>query len=299
MRPGRPWRILQTAKARLLRHYYRWVGGRIWAGHFTDIPYSTLQLPLRGRHLAARVYSSSEGQDLPLVIYFHGGGWVVGDLNSHHPFCQQLRAQTGCTVVAVDYRLAPEHPFPAALDDCREAAGWLATHMESTGPNNGNIVLAGDSAGGHLAACTALAVDADTRSRLAGALLIYPVVDHYSTPYASYTERAKGQMLTSALMRWFWDTWLAGQGVANAAAAGALPIRSADLATLPPTLVVTAERDPLRDEGVQFAERLRAAGVTVTSEHYSNAEHGFACSQGPTADFAHFLTLTAGWLRTL
>lgn len=108
------------------------------------------------------------------------------------------------------------------------------------------MVLAGDSAGGHLAACTALTLDPEARGLLAGTLLIYPVVDHYSTPYASYVER-----------------------------------------------------DPLRDEGVQFAEQLRAAGVAVTSEHYSNAEHGFACSQGPTPDFAHFLALTAGWLCTL
>jgi acetyl esterase len=256
-------------------------------------------LPLPGRQLTARVYSSSEGKDLPLIVYFHGGGWVVGDLNSHHPFCQQLRAQAGCTVVAVDYRLAPEHPFPAALEDCREAADWLATQLESIGPNNGHIVLAGDSAGGHLAACAALALNADTRSRLAGALLIYPVVDHYNAPYASYTERATGQMLTSALMFWFWDTWLAGQDPRIADEAGALPIRSAALATLPPCLVVTAERDPLRDEGRQFAERLREAGVRVTSEHYSNAEHGFACSQGPTPDFKHFMTLATGWLRTL
>jgi acetyl esterase len=291
--------MLQFLKVWLLRRYYRWSGARAWRGQFTDAPFSTLQLPLADRQLEARVYSSGAGQDLPVVIYFHGGGWVLGDLATHHPFCQQLRERSGCTVVAVNYRLAPEHPCPAALDDCREAAQWLAQNLQSAGPNNGGMVLAGDSAGGHLAVCTALALDPELRDRLRGTLLIYPVVDHYSAPYASYTERAQGQALTSALMRWFWDTWLAGQGVATAAAAGALPIQSADLAALPPTLVVTAERDPLRDEGVQFAERLRAAGVTVTSEHYSNAEHGFACSQGPTADFAHFLTLTAGWLRML
>jgi len=292
-------RVLQTVKARLLRYYYRWVGGRVWAGHFTNAPYSALQLALPGRQLAARVYSSSEGKDLPLIVYFHGGGWVVGNLESHHPFCQQLRAQAGCTVVAVDYRLAPEYPFPAALDDCRDAAAWVAAHLEDIGPNNGQIVLGGDSAGGHLAACAALALDADTRARLAGALLIYPVVDHYTAPYASYTERATGQMLTSALMHWFWDTWLAGQDPQVAAEAGVFPIRSQALATLPPCLVVTAERDPLRDEGLQFAQRLSEAGVSVTSEHYSNAEHGFACSQGPTADFKHFMTLATGWLRTL
>lgn len=291
--------MLQSLKVWLLRHYYRWSGNRAWRGQFTDVPYSTLQLPLPGRSLAARVYSSPTGRNLPLVVYFHGGGWVIGDLGTHHAFCQQLRELGGCSVVAVDYRLAPEHPCPAALDDCREAVHWLARHLESTGPNNGSIVLAGDSAGGHLAACTALALETEARGRLAGALLIYPVVDHYSTPYASYTERAKGQTLTSSLMRWFWDTWLAGGGADAAAAAGALPMHSRTLASLPPCLVVTAERDPLRDEGLQFAEQLRTAGVTVTSEHYGNAEHGFACSLGPTPDFRHFMTLAQGWLRTL
>ncbi len=291
--------MLRSLKVWLLRHYFNWKGDRTWRGQYTDAPFSTLQLPLAGRQLAARVYSSATGRDLPLVIYFHGGGWVLGGLDTHHPYCQNLRQQAGCTVVAVDYRLAPEHPCPAALDDCREASQWLAHHLESVGPNNGSIVLAGDSAGGHLAACTALALDADSRARLAGTLLIYPVVDHYSTPYASYVERARGQTLTSALMRWFWDTWLAGAGEEQAAAAGALPQRDRRLATLPPSLVITAERDPLRDEGLQFAEQLRAAGVAVTSEHYPNAEHGFACSEGPTPDFAHALALTAGWLRTL
>lgn len=291
--------MLQSLKVWLLRRYYRWSGARAWRGRFTDAPFSTVQLPLAGRQLEARVYSSEAGQDLPLVVYFHGGGWVIGDLDTHHPFCQQLREQSGCSVVALNYRLAPEHPCPVALDDCRDAALWLARNLRSTGPNNGSMVLAGDSAGGHLAACTAITLNPEARALLSGALLIYPVVDHYSTPYASYVERARGQTLTSALMRWFWDTWLVGEGADTAAAAGALPMLSAALATLPPCLVVTAERDPLRDEGVQFAEQLRAAGVTVTSEHYSNAEHGFACSQGPTPDFAHFLALTAGWLRAL
>ncbi|MEQ8802322.1 MAG: alpha/beta hydrolase [Haliea sp.] len=291
--------MLQSLKVWLLRHYYRWSGARAWRGNFTDAPYSTLQLPLPGRSLAARLYSGPAGRDLPLVIYFHGGGWVIGDLESHHAFCQQLREQGGCTVVALDYRLAPEHPCPAALDDCREATRWLVQNLESSGPNNGSIVLAGDSAGGHLAVCTALTLDPEARARLVGALLIYPVVDHYSTPYASYVERAQGQTLTSSLMRWFWDTWLAGEGAQAATAAGAVPMHSKGLATLPPCLLVTAERDPLRDEGVQFAAQLRAAGITVSSEHYGNAEHGFACSQGPTPDCKHFMTLARGWLRTL
>lgn len=291
--------MLQSLKVWLLRRYYRWSGARAWRGRFTDAPFSTLQLPLPGRQLGARVYSSAAGRDLPLLVYFHGGGWVLGDLDTHHPFCQQLRELSGCSVVAVNYRLAPEHPCPAAMDDCREASHWLVQNLESTGPNNGSIVLAGDSAGGHLAACTALTLDPQSRARLVGAMLIYPVVDHYSTPYASYVERAKGQTLTSNLMRWFWDTWLAGEGAQAATAAGAVPMHSAGLATLPPCLLVTAERDPLRDEGVQFAEKLRADGITVISEHYGNAEHGFACSHGPTPDFEHFMTLARGWLRTL
>ena len=177
--------MLQTFRVWATRAYYRRANARAWRGQFTDAPFSTLQLPGPGGQLQTRVYSSKQGRDKPLIIYFHGGGWVIGDLATHHPFCQ-------------------------------------AGHVESIGPTNGNFVLAGDSAGGHLAACTALAVDAALRSRLAGALLIYPVVDHYSHPYPSYTERARGQTLTSAVMRWFWDTWLEGRGADAAGAAGAV-----------------------------------------------------------------------------
>tara|TARA_R100000005_G_scaffold96344_1_gene82565 strand:+ start:10604 stop:11503 length:900 start_codon:yes stop_codon:yes gene_type:complete len=288
--------MLQTLRVWATRAYYRRANAQAWRGKFTDAPCSTLQLPGPGGQLQTRVYSSKQGANKPLIIYFHGGGWVVGDLATHHPFCQQLREHTGCTVVAVDYRLAPEHPCPAALDDCLAATRWLARHVESIGPTNGDFVLAGDSAGGHLAACTALAVDAALRSRLAGALLIYPVVDHYSRPYPSYTERARGQTLTSALMRWFWDTWLEGKGADAADAVGAVIAGRPDLPSLPPCLLVTAERDPLRDEGRALGTALEHAGVDLTQHHYADAEHGFACSQGPNGDFQHFMALARQWL---
>lgn len=291
--------MFQAVKVWLLRRYYRFSSERAWRGQFSDAPYSTLQLPVSGAAVSARVYSSQQGAGLPLVVYFHGGGWVIGDLDTHHAFCQQLRRYSGCTVVAVNYRLAPEHPCPAAMVDCRAATEWLAGHLESPGPNNGTIVVAGDSAGAHLACCTALGAEPATRDRLAGALLLYPVADHYNAPYPSYTDRATGQALTSKLMRWFWDTWLAGQSVDTAAAAGAFPLRSAELAQLPATLLITAEYDPLRDEGLRLGERLRGAGVAVTSEHYPQAEHGFACSQGATTDFRHALGLISQWLGSL
>ena len=291
--------MLQALRVWATRRYYQHANHRAWRGKFTDTPYSTLQLPLPNRPLQVRIYSSKRGANKPLIIYFHGGGWVIGDLTTHHPFCQQLREHTGCTVVAVDYRLAPEHPCPAAFNDCLEATEWLARHPESTGPANGCLVLAGDSAGGHLAACTALGVAQDVRAKLAGTLLLYPVADHYSQPHPSYLERARGQTLTSGLMRWFWDTWLAGQTAEDAEAAGMLPLRRTDLRALPPCLLITAERDPLRDEGRALAAALQAAGAPITHEHYGSAEHGFACSEGPGSDFQHFMALAVRWLDTL
>ncbi|WP_035528003.1 alpha/beta hydrolase [Haliea salexigens] len=291
--------MLQALRVWATRRYYRHTNAQAWHGKFTDTAYSTLQLPGPHGQLQARMYSSKVGASKPLIIYFHGGGWVIGDLISHHPFCQQLREHTGCTVVAVDYRLAPEHPCPAALQDCLAATHWLLHHAESLGPSDGSFVLAGDSAGGHLAACTALALAPEVRARLAGALLIYPVVDHYSHPYPSYIERARGQTLTSGIMRWFWDTWLAGQEAEDAAAAGALLAGREDLHTLPNCLLVTAERDPLRDEGRALGSALENAGVPLTMQHYPDAEHGFACSQGPGRDFEHFMALTREWLSTL
>jgi acetyl esterase len=233
------------------------------------------------------------------LIYFHGGGWVLGDLRTHDPFCRQLARATDAAVLAVDYRLAPEHPFPAAALDCLDAANWVAGHLAELGLPAMPLFVGGDSAGGNLAAIVARQADADCTSRLRGQLLIYPVTRHYLPHTASYIENATGYGLTRALMEWFWDTYL---GTADAASVADLPRLAAPLdANLPesvaPALVITAGLDPLRDEGADYAEKLRQAGTACQHELFETAMHGFVCSEGPTRDHRQAMILINQWMN--
>jgi acetyl esterase len=288
--------MLQTLKVATLRSWYRFANWRAWRAANVHDDVGAIELPASGGPLRAHIYRGTQAQDRPMILYFHGGGWVIGDLQTHHAYCSALCRASGATLLAVDYRRAPEHPFPAAQDDSLAAMRLVLERLDDFGPGNGRIVLAGDSAGGHLALCTALAADASLAPQIQGLVLTYPVVDHYSVPYPSYVDCARGQALTSDLMRWFWNTYLAGADPDAAATQRAFPIRSNRLAALPPVLLCTAGRDPLRDEGMALVEALRSAGVGVEHEHYADSEHGFACSLGPTADYAHWLKRCGDWV---
>ena len=201
--------------------------------------------------------------------------------------------------MSVDYRLAPEHPCPAAHNDALTASQWIAQRLSELGPNNGSFILAGDSAGANLATCTALALSPRERELLAGEIIIYPVTDHYSNPYPSYEEKAKGYALSSDLMRWFWDTYLGFKGSNGSVPVITTPIHSPNLASLPPTLLITAEHDPLRDEGRAYADKLRAQGVAVHDSHYKDAAHGFASSAGASPDFHQLMDEIGNWIARL
>ncbi|MEP1471158.1 MAG: alpha/beta hydrolase [Halieaceae bacterium] len=283
----------------LFRKFYRLLSALAWRGEVEPDAFSVLQLPTHAGILTARMYSQAGGENRPLILYFHGGGWVIGDLDTHHPFCQALARATSCTVISVDYRLAPEHPFPAAHDDALAATQWVAEHINTLGPSNGRLVVAGDSAGANLATCTCLQLDGASRSRIAGQLVLYPATDHYSVHYPSYTERANASALTTKRLYFFWDTYLGGDNRRAVSAERALPSRAANLSSLPPMLLVTAELDPLRDEGIDYGKKCRAAGVQVTDHHFDNAKHGFACSEGPTPDFDTLMNNMRDWLATL
>lgn len=288
--------MLQTIKVAVLRSYYRFANWQAWrAGNVHDTP-GALELTGRAGTVRAHLYRGEHAADRPLVVYFHGGGWVIGDLQTHHAYCTALSRESGASVIAVDYRRAPEHPFPAAQDDCLAAVDAIAQRHADFGGDSGGLILAGDSAGGHLALSVALEADAELAARIRGLALTYPVVDHYTQPYPSYVECAKGQVLTSDLMRWFWDTYLAGADPDGADTRRAFPIRSPHLATLPPALVCTAGHDPLRDEGKALVAALQEAGVPVESEHYPDSAHGFACSEGPTEDYAAWLARCSEWI---
>ena len=282
-------------KTRVYRALYRFQNWRAWRAPSLRRE-SQGHILLGERPIPAQLYRGSAAAERALLVYFHGGGWVIGDLQTHHAYCRALSAASGASLIAVDYRRAPEHCFPAAQDDCLAATRAIAARQEEFGASSGGLILAGDSAGGHLALCTALAAEPALRARLQALVLTYPVVDHYSASYPSYRECATGQGLTLALMRWFWDSYLGDSDPGAETTRRAFPIRSEALGELPPTLLCTAGRDPLRDEGMALVEALREAGAATDYEHYPDAEHGFACSMGPGADYRHWLQRCAGWI---
>jgi acetyl esterase len=231
-------------------------------------------IPGLGGDLPVRVYTPPGRGPFPLVLFFHGGGWVLGNLDTHDPTCRALCAGAGCVVVSVDYRLSPEHRFPAAVDDSLAAARWAAARAEKVGGDPARIAVAGDSAGGNLATVTALRIRDEGGPALRGQLLIYPVVGYHTPPTPSYIENAEGYGMTREAMVWFWEQYLADG--AQATHPHAAPLVAPDLRGLPPALVITAEYDVLRDEGQRYVERLRAAGVPARLSRYDGVHHRFA-----------------------
>jgi acetyl esterase len=230
------------------------------------------RVPVDGGEIAVRVYSPSGAGPHPVLVFYHGGGWVIGDLYTHDGICRSLTNAAACAVASVDYRLAPEAKYPVAAEDSHTALCWMAANAGRLGIDPRRVAVGGDSAGGNLATVVALMARDRRGPSLVYQALIYPVTDHgFDTP--SYQENATGYVLTREAMRWFWRHYLARDE--QGAEAYASPLRAANLAGLPPALVLTAECDPLRDEGEIYAARLRDAGVPVPLTRYSGMFHGF------------------------
>ena len=219
--------------------------------------------------IPTRLYRPNDRTDLGLLVYFHGGGWVIGDLDSHDAVCRALANGSGHAVLSVDYRLAPEHPFPAPLEDAVTATRWAHAHAAELGCRADRIAVGGDSAGGNLAAVVAQLAPVP----LVYQLLVYPVTD-LTCAQPSYEENATGYFLTKAAMRWFIDHYI---GEADAKDPRISPLFAADhvLAATPPALVITAEFDPLRDEGDAYATRLAALGVPTSHVRFGGMFHAF------------------------
>lgn len=219
-----------------------------------------------------RIYRPEGKGPFPVCLYFHGGGWVVGDLDSHDHVCRSLARRGRAVVMNVDYRLAPESKYPGALDDCLFALRWAESHAADLEGDPKRISVAGDSAGGQLAAGLALRVRDEGGPKIASQLLIYPVTDrNFDT--ASYLEYAEGFGLTRTNMKWFFECYLRDE--ADASNPWNAPLRAKDLKGLPPALVLTAEYDVLRDEGEAYAKRLHEAGVPVRCLRFNGMNHGF------------------------
>ena len=230
------------------------------------------KIPGPAGQLPVRIYRPEEKAPLPALVYFHGGGWVIGSLETHDGTCRDLANRIGCVVVSVDYRLAPEARYPAAAEDCYAATKWVAENAKALGVDAARLGIGGDSAGGNLAAVVALMARDRGGPTLRHQLLIYPVTDA-DFSRASYRENAEGYLLTTKAMEWFWGHYVPDP--ARRQEPYAAPLRAKELSGLPPAFVLTAEYDPLRDEGEAYAKRLQQAGVKTRLQRYDGAIHGF------------------------
>jgi acetyl esterase len=229
-------------------------------------------IPGAAGEIPIRIYTPHGQGPFPVLVYFHGGGWVIGNHEAYDPTCRALTNAAGCLVVSVEYRLAPEHKFPAAPQDCYAALQWVAAHAAELHGEAAHLAIGGDSAGGNLTAVVAQMARDRGGPPLVYQLLVYPVTDYrYDT--GSYQENADGYLLTKDAMVWFWNHYLRSAADGNDPQAS--PLRAQNLCGLPSALVLTAEFDPLRDEGEAYARRLQEAGVPVTVKRYDGMIHGF------------------------
>ena len=295
--------MIEKILASILRAYYRRLSRKanpsahLQRSHPVNIPSRELERKIPARHYSA----CDEGK--PLIVYFHGGGWVIGDLDTHDALCASLNKETGCAVLSIDYRLAPEHRFPAAFEDSLDATVWAAEQLDVLTDAGRSLIVAGDSAGGNLAAAVSLNLPESLLETLSGQILIYPVTEYYLADYQSYQDKGKGYALTKGLMHFFWNTYLgkkyASLGEAEQHAKVALPGTIQDLRSMPPTFISTAENDPLRDEGIAFKAALDQAGIKTTYVHFPNSEHGFASAPGSDPEAVKHIEQIGAWLKTL
>jgi acetyl esterase len=222
--------------------------------------------------LAVRVYHPVPDEPRPLLIFFHGGGWVLGDLDAADPTARRLAVELDAVVASVDYRLAPEHPYPAGPEDAIAATRWLAEHAAEVGADPERVGVGGDSAGGHLAAVAAIAMRNEGGPRLNCQYLIYPVTDSDFTR-ESMVDNARGRLLETEAMAWFWDHFC--PDLDRRAEWLASPIRIDDMSGLPPAIVALAAHDPLYSEGLAYARRLEDAGVPTTVKVATDLIHGY------------------------
>ena len=229
-------------------------------------------------------------------MFFHGGGWVIGDLDTHEVVCQKLAHEGELIVISVDYRLAPEHKFPAAVDDAITATKWVAANAGQLGIDAGHLLVGGDSAGGNLAAVVALSARDGDGPKLAGQVLIYPATD-FAMSHPSHSEPETSILLTHSVIKWFCNHYLSG--AADIDHWKASPARAKTLAGSAPAYVLTAGADPLRDEGAEYAARLKEAGVPVTYRHFPGQFHGFF-TMGKLLQQANVaVSEIAAWLKAL
>jgi acetyl esterase len=259
-----------------------------------------LSIPSPTGSIPARLYTPMKLRQAdglaPCLVFFHGGGWVIGDLDSHDVVCRKLADEGQLIVISVDYRRAPEHKFPAAVEDAIAAAKWIAGHAKQLGIDASRLTVGGDSAGGNLAAVVAISARDGNGPAIAGQVLIYPATD-FAMTHPSHREPETSLLLTHTVIRWFRDHYLNGPSDIDDWRAS--PARASTLAGLPPAYVLTAGADPLRDEGDDYAKRLKEAGVPVTYRTFPGQFHGFF-TMGKLLQQANLAAAEIGvWLKAM
>ncbi len=265
-----PWHTLLPAEGREVyrRRAKLFEGAPLPAGTVWDTTIPSDVSPVR-----IRIYRPVGGPPRPIFVYVHGGGWTLGDLDTFDAICRRISVAADCLLVSVDYRLAPENPYPAALDDTVTTIRWVAEHGAELGGDPTRLAVGGDSAGGNLTAGAVLRLRDEGGPRVAVQVLIYPATQA-SFEMLSYYENAVGYFLTTADVKWFWRNYL-GDDPATASDPYACPGIAPDLRGLPPAVVITGDFDPVRDDGDIYAVKLRAAGVPVVARRFPGMIHGF------------------------
>ena len=243
-----------------------------------------------------RIFRPNDSKHLPCIIYFHGSGWTLGFIDLFNPCLSMLSKESESIVIAVNYQKAPEHPFPTPFNDCYASLDWVVKNSQSLGIDLDNISVAGDSAGGNLAAAVALRCRDENLIELASQLLIYPCIDRdFSTP--SYSKFAEGYGLTSKAMEWFWDQYL--QNPTDSKNPYACPARATTLKGLPPTVLITAQYDPLTSDGERYRDRLIDDGIQVSFKEFEGVIHGFFRAPEITPVSNEAITFVAHELKKL
>ncbi|HVT37271.1 MAG TPA: alpha/beta hydrolase [Nevskiaceae bacterium] len=294
--------MFEMLKLRILRRLIRLAIRYKWRGKAPqDLAVSNETLPVDGGRIGVRIYTPRGAGPFPVLHFFHGGGWVGFDLDTHDALCRDLCVRSGYLVLAFDYRLAPEHPFPIPVHDCLASLGWTRDHAARLNGDAQRVVLCGDSAGGNLAAVAAQQARTLHPGLVKGQVLIYPVTDHCAhAQWPSYrTYGTAKYALSHPKMVELWELYMRGGAPWPAGATShelATPLHTADLRGLPPTLVVLAVEDLLHDEGLAYAQRLAAAGVPVTVREYPGQQHGFVGTE-PSVAHDQAVADIAAWLQ--
>jgi acetyl esterase len=286
---ARPLHAMSPAEARRATANFAKLGGRPASVHCVE----DRRIPGPGGDVPVRVYVPATGGPFPALVYFHGGGFVTGTIATHDPLCRALARGAGCVVVSVDYRLAPEHRFPAAVEDCYAATCWVAAHAAALSADPTRLAVGGDSAGGNLAAVVARWARDRGGPPLIFQLLFYPVLDYLpDLP----SRREHRYIISEADLEWVWGHYLHSH--AEGTDPNVAPLRAADLGGLPSALVMTAEFDPVRDEGELYTTRLREAGVPVELVCWDGMVHGFVGMAGVIERGKDALAMAAVALRS-